>query len=354
MRSWTVWIAVVIACAVPIGACGDDDTSETDPNDAPEDDAGRQEEPSQPDAARPAEPDAGPPEPTGTRTLFYLDIASSRVLSVDPEVGAEQEILLGAGTLPDGIALDLEAGHIYWTTMGLPTADDGTVMRVDLDGQNLTTIVEAGGTHTPKQMKIDFAQGKLYWSDREGMRVMRANLDGSDIETLVTVATGEAAVADAANHCVGLALDEEARMVYWSQKGPDNGGRGSIRRAAYDIPDGESSTDRSDIEVLLEDLPEPVDLELDLEERLIYWTDRGDNTVNRAPMDAPASEDREILVRNVPEAIGIALDLHAGDMFYTSMETGIVAAAKLDGSDARDVVDSTGFLVGIAVGYVDE
>ena len=38
-------------------------------------------------------------------------------------------------------------------------------------------------TFTPKQLKIDEASGKLYWSDREGMRVMRSNMDGSNIET---------------------------------------------------------------------------------------------------------------------------------------------------------------------------
>ena len=49
---------------------------------------------------------------------------------------------------------------------------------------------------------------------------------------------------------------------------------------------------RKDIEVLYKDLPEPIDLDLDLENRMMYWTDRGDpprgNTVNRAPMDVGA------------------------------------------------------------------
>ena len=67
------------------------------------------------------------------------------------------------------------------------------IERADLDGGNLTTVVPAGGTFTPKQLKLDPVHRKLYWSDREGMRVMRANLDGSNIETLVETARGEAA-----------------------------------------------------------------------------------------------------------------------------------------------------------------
>ena len=48
--------------------------------------------------------------------------------------------------------------------------------------------------------------------------------------------------------------------------------------------------------MLFDGLPEPIDLELDLENRVLYWTDRGDpprgNTVNRAPMDADRRQTR--------------------------------------------------------------
>jgi len=47
------------------------------------------------------------------------------------------------------------------------------------DGKNVTSIVPSGATWTPKQLQLDAKNRKLYWSDREGMRVMRANLDGS-------------------------------------------------------------------------------------------------------------------------------------------------------------------------------
>jgi hypothetical protein len=49
-------------------------------------------------------------------------------------------------------------------------------------GTNPTTIVPAGRAHTPKQIQLDKANGKLYWSDREGMRGMLVNLDASDLE----------------------------------------------------------------------------------------------------------------------------------------------------------------------------
>ncbi len=43
-------------------------------------------------------------------------------------------------------------------------------------------IVPRGATFTPKQIYLDKKNGKLYWSEREGMRVMRSNLGGSKFE----------------------------------------------------------------------------------------------------------------------------------------------------------------------------
>src|SRR6185312_2394502 len=240
---------------------------------------------------------------------------------------------------PDGIVVDTAGKHIYWTNMGNPSANDGTIERSDLNGSNLTTIVPKAGTWTPKQLRLDDKHGKLYWSDREGMRIMRANLDGSNIETLVETAQGDAARKDARNWCVGIALDIDGGKVYWTQKG--SGGNGRIFRANLEIPKGEDAAHRSDIETLFDNLPEPIDMDLDLPHRVMYWTDRGDpprgNTVSRAPMDTnkgdPHKGGQEILVTGLKEGIGISLDLRGGRMYYTDLG-GNVYSAKLDGSDS--------------------
>lgn len=122
--------------------------------------------------------------------LFFLDIASGRIMSVNPD-GSNLKVILEEGRkLPDGLAIDGAAGHLYWTNMGNLKANDGSILRSDLDGKHMTTIVPSGGTFTPKQIQIDKVNGKLYWSDREGMRVMRANLDGLNVETLVDTSEG--------------------------------------------------------------------------------------------------------------------------------------------------------------------
>ena len=76
-----------------------------------------------------------------------------------------------------------------------------------------------------------------------------------------------------------VAPDLDRRQMYWTQRGSSNARQGRILRAGIDIPDGDTAPERRrDVAVIFKDLPEPIDLELDLAKRTIYWTDRGGST----------------------------------------------------------------------------
>ncbi|MGH9574330.1 MAG: 3-hydroxyacyl-CoA dehydrogenase [Candidatus Acidiferrales bacterium] len=294
----------------------------------------------------------GPTTQSRHGRLFFLTIGGrgtggGRVSSVNDD-GTDLKVLVSGQTAgPDGIAVDTTTKKIYWTNMGRPSANDGTIESSNFDGSDVKTVVPAGGAWTPKQLKLDSKHGKLYWSDREGMRIMRANLDGSEIETLVETAEGDAARKDARNWCVGIALDVDGGKVYWTQKG--SGGNGRIFRANLNIPKGEDAAHRTDIETLFDSLPEPIDMDLDLANRMLYWSDRGDppagNNISRAPMDAKRAE-QQILVGGLKEGIGMALDLKDKRMFYTDLG-GNVYAANMDGTDAKVLLSGQGALTGI-------
>ena len=282
--------------------------------------------------------------------LIVLELSDGRILSMNPD-GSDRKTIVTGCRMPDGIAVDAQAGHIYWTNMGVLNLNDGSIERADLDGRNRKVIVPEGGTFTPKQVHLDKQNGKLYWCDREGMRVMRANIDGSQVETLVETGRGEDDRRDQTRWCVGITIDSERRKVYWTQKGPDNAGLGRIFRANVEIPRGENPANRSDIEVVFDGLPEPIDLELDLESRVLYWTDRGDpprgNTVNRASIDAKPIPNPQIVVTHLMEGIGIALDVPGDRMFITDL-AGSIYSANLDGSGKRNFLYAQGNLTGIA------
>jgi DNA-binding beta-propeller fold protein YncE len=275
-------------------------------------------------------------------------------LSANPDGSDLKTIVVEGRKLPDGLVVNSADRHMYWTNMGNPSANDGSILRSDLDGKNITTVVPPGGTFTPKQLQLEKESGKLYWCDREGMRVMRANLDGSNIETLVDTSQGDPRPGqDLRKWCVGIAVDAAGGKFYWTQKGADKAGQGRIFRANIELPRGQTPANRKDIELLYDNLPEPIDLEIDPTTRTHYWTDRGDpprgNTVNRAPLDSPRGERKapEIVFSHLMEGIGLALDLKGGRMFITDL-AGTVYSANLDGSNKKTLLFAEGNLTGIA------
>src|SRR5256884_2421354 len=252
--------------------------------------------------------------------LFFLEASGGRIHSANGD-GSDRKVILSGARIPDGVVVDLEAGHIYWTNMGVPSKNDGSIERADLDGQNRVTIIGEGKTFTPKQLHLEKRSGKLYWCDREGMRVMRANLDGSNVETLVDTSKGDARPgADLTKWCVGITVDPDRGQIYWTQKGPDDAGKGRIFRAKIDIPKGETAANRTDIELLFDRLPEPIDLEIDLKNRFIYCTDPGDTRGGNLVIDASLDADfikhptPDILLTHLMEGIGIALDFKVNRM----------------------------------------
>ena len=82
--------------------------------------------------------------------LFFLEVSTGRVLSANPD-GSDRKAIVTGCRLPDGVVVDVEAGHIYWTNMGNPSKNDGSIERAELDGQNRKTIVTEGDTFTPKR-----------------------------------------------------------------------------------------------------------------------------------------------------------------------------------------------------------
>ena len=67
--------------------------------------------------------------PAGTPTIFFLDVGGA-VMTAAAENPMPRELVASAGQGPDGIAVDLAAGHIFWTGMGNPSSDEPTMTPV--------------------------------------------------------------------------------------------------------------------------------------------------------------------------------------------------------------------------------
>ena len=86
--------------------------------------------------------------------LFVLELNAGKIHVMNTD-GSDHRTIVTGCHLPDGIVVDVDAGHIYWTNMGVPNLDDGSIERADIDGKNRKVIVPVGRTHTPKQIILE-------------------------------------------------------------------------------------------------------------------------------------------------------------------------------------------------------
>jgi hypothetical protein len=317
-------LAVALGAALLVSACGGDDTTGT---------TSVQEQQRQ----------------TTVPTVFWLDVSESAVYrAAGPDFDARR-IVEGTDVMPDGVAVDVARRGLYWTSMGLawgdswdPSHTGGTLQQSALDGSGVRRIVEKGITEVPKQMQVDSEHGHLYWADREGATIWRAQLDGTGPEALVT---GHGNV-----ELVGIALDVAAGHVYFGDKTAQK-----IFRTSMVMPPGQTAADRTDVERLVEftDASLPIDLAVDPQRRHLYWTDRFNGTVTRAGLDLPVGEspsersDLEVVVDGLNEPIGLSLDLVNDKLYYGTLG-GMVGEAGLDGTGDRKVAGS-GSVSGVTV-----
>ena len=254
-------------------------------------------------------------------------------------IGADgsNETVLVSGSIvvePDGIEVDVAAGKMYWTDMGpggaadKSVADkDGRIMRADLDGQNIETLVHQGVTTTPKQLTLDVAGGKVYWCDRGDVgdknvdpKIMRANLDGSEVETLVSTDLMSP---------VGIALDLAKGKVYFSDRYAND-----IKRA---------NLDGTDVEVVVKDTEYPVDLAIDFKTRSLYWTARETGGVYRADVDGNDIDGTGLtpIITGIQAPIGVTIDRENDKLYYTevivSAQSGHIWQSDMDGSNPRKI-----------------
>ena len=253
---------------------------------------------------------------------------------------------------------DMSVGNqkLYYTT-------NNKIQRANLDGSNIETLVTTGLRY-PHGIALDVAGGKMYWTDFGTRSIQRANLDGSNIETLVTTGLERPR---------GIALDVTEDKMYWTDSGT-----GRIQRA---------NLDGSNIETLVTELSLPDGIALDVSVRKMYWRTWGPGLIQRANLDGTNVEpltkakdpqaialdvasgkmywtdgfggikrnnldgtQAETLITDLNFLTDIDLDIAGNKMYWIGGEGGLIQRANLDGSNIEDIVNTGTFYSGIALG----
>ena len=203
--------------------------------------------------------------------------------------------------------LDSGTSKIYWLDRGTHR-----IQRANLDGSNVENLITTG-LSAPRELALDVAAGKMYWTDDGTDKIQRANLDGSQVEDLVTAGLVGPA---------GLGLDVAAGRMYWTDQRT-----GKIQRA---------NLDGSGVQDLVTGLSDPQGLALDVAAGRMYWTDSGTDKIQRANLDGSNVEDLVTSGLRAPTAL--ALDRRDGKIYWTDWSTDKIQRANLDGSQVEDLV----------------
>lgn len=282
--------------------------------------------------------------------LYFLNIKTSSIIKMHKESGDLKTIISGLRGTPDGIQVDHANELIYWTNMGRDyNQRDGSIEVCDFNGTHLRQLVGDGAITTPKQLYLDKRHELLYWCDREGGKVMRCRTDGAHCQTLVDRSQSKSGTVDILDQCVGITIDPVCNKFYWTQKGPSKGNKGRIFRANLELPVGETPANRQDIELLYDGLPEPIDLEIDVEHRHLYWTDRGappnGNSLNCASVSPTGLAQQRVICRGFNEAIGLALEIKQRRVYVADLG-GMISRVDLVSGD-KQAIYCQGSLTGI-------
>jgi len=206
---------------------------------------------------------------------------------------------------------------IYWTD-----PDAHRIFRADLAGSNAETLVQGDNCFSPIGIALDSVRGKIYWTGsvscaESGIR--RANLDGSAVATLPLDVTDP----------TGIALG--GGKIYWIDGAAS---AGWIRRANLDgsAPEALASTGLY-----------AWDLALDMDAGKIYWTEIGERRVRRASLDGSGAET---LIDDT-FAIALALDLTRDELYLAA--PGTLFRTDLDGTNPEELVEEIGYAQGLAL-----
>jgi outer membrane protein assembly factor BamB len=212
-------------------------------------------------------------------------------------------------------------GHIYWSDY----SDRGGIERVGLDGTGRQAIVT--GLNYPFAIALDVGGGSIYWTELISYRIKRASLDGTGVVQLLGPESGR--------RPAGLALDLQARRMYWTDQVTCWADTGKISSA---------NLDGTDVRDVLSPGNNPQVIRLDVPNGKMYWTEIGvgseasaapDGKIRRARLDGT---EIETLVTGVVDPEALALDLQDGRMYWGDFYTGTISRGDLEGGNAQILI----------------
>ena len=285
------------------------------------------------------------PEPIA-QYIYWTEWGSGKIRRANLD-GSNVVDIVDTGYFPVGIAIDLSGGKLYWTDKTSNNHSDpnatNRVARANLDGTNIEVLFSESNTadsiFTYFQIVLDSTEGKIYWSKAiatpvEEGAILRADLDGSNVEEIITGLGRPADVRFVGPR--GLTLDLSIGKLYWGHCGT-----GKIQRA---------NLDGSNVEDIITGQVCVQDVEFDVSGETIYWADYGEvygkGSIHRANLDGSNAEE---LASGYSNPHTIVFDSFTNKIYWTSHGDGSIYRANHDGSNIERIISGLGRPVYLAL-----
>ncbi len=225
---------------------------------------------------------------------------------------------------------------LYWADSDLKK-----ILKSNLDGSDVSSILNE---NKPQFLTVDSKNSKVYWSDDGTSSVHSCNLDGSDSKVLISGLTSPKGICLSDENEIFL-IDEDKILRYTTsgkllgviQEDLSNpidlavfnsklywGGGDENDKIEY------SNLDGSERKVLVSDISYLKDIELDRINNKIYWLQfeiGGSNGIFRVNLDGT---DKSIFLKE--SIVGFTLDSDSGYMYYSKRTVGnIIRRINLSG-----------------------
>lgn len=212
-------------------------------------------------------------------------------------------------------------GKIYWTEWN-------KIRRANLDGTDVEDVVTDTGL--PRNLTLDPRNGKMFWTELLGSRMKRANLDGTNSETIHDLDDGKLDF----HRITCMAIDSNEERIYWAGI--------HTRKFFRSNFDGTNAK-----EFLINGIfTSPKNIDIDQNARKIYWMDFQVLGITRTNLNGTGIEE---LVNRVFNSGELVVDEQANKIYWIDVLQGRILQSSLNGGNIEDTVTGLRFPVDFAL-----
>ncbi len=244
--------------------------------------------------------------------FFISDYTNNRIVKLNSKTITTDAIVTDIDTnaYSGPMAIDYSDEHIYWAQQ-----EGEFILRSELDGTNVESLIDTNNNDI-SAIEIDHANSKIYWAEYNNKKIYQANMDGSNIVCII---------ADS-GHIVDMEINDNNIYLLKDETG-------NIMKANLD--------GSNYVEFIVTGLSAyaAVDMVIDSDGEKIYWTDALNNQIVKGDISTGLLES--VVVNNADTGTNNAglsyITIYGEKIYWICESSGNIKEAYVDGSEITDL-----------------